>query len=46
MTQYAGLIPGLRPANEERRYKVETSSLIGLAQKQNQHWYGFMPLFT
>ena len=28
---YTGLIPGLRPANERRRYKV-TPSLIGWAQ--------------
>ena len=46
ITQYGGLILGLRQANEECRYKVETPSLIGWAQKQNQHWYGFMPLFT
>ena len=29
------MIPGLRPANERRRYKV-TPSLIGCAQTQNQ----------
>ena len=29
--QYTGLILGLRPANERRRYKV-TTSLIGWAQ--------------
>ena len=32
-----GLILGLRPANERRRYKV-TPSLIGWAQTQNQPW--------
>ena len=31
----AGLILGLRPANERRRYKV-TPSLIGCAQTWNQ----------
>ena len=31
----AGLILGLRPANERRRYKV-TPSLIGWAQSYNQ----------
>ena len=31
----SGLISGLRPANERRRYKV-TPSLIGWAQTQNQ----------
>ena len=31
----AGIILGLRPANERRRYKV-TPSLIGWAQTQNQ----------
>ena len=33
----AGLILGLRPANEWRRYKV-TSSFIGWAQTLNQPW--------
>ena len=33
--QYTGTIPGLRPANERRRYKV-TPSLIGWAQAKNQ----------
>ena len=32
-----GLILGLRPANERRRYKV-TPSLIGWAQNWNQPW--------
>ena len=31
----SGLIPGLRPANKRRRYKV-TPSLIGSAQTSNQ----------
>ena len=31
----SGLIPGLHPANERRRYKV-TPSLIGWAQTKNQ----------
>ena len=33
----SGLILGLRPANERRRYKV-TPSLIGWAQTYNQPW--------
>ena len=33
-----GLILGLRPANERRRYKV-TPSLIGWAQTKNEPWY-------
>ena len=33
----AGLILGLRPANERRRYKV-MPSLIGWVQTQNQPW--------
>ena len=33
----SGLILGLRPANERRRYFV-TASLIGWAQAQNQPW--------
>ena len=37
LNQSAGLILGLRPANERRRYKV-TSSLIGWAQTWNQPW--------
>ena len=32
---YSGLIPGLRPANERRRYFV-TTSLIGRAQAEKQ----------
>ena len=37
----AGLIPGLRPANERRRYfKFVTTSLISRAQTQNQPWNG------
>ena len=35
--QDTGLIPGLRPANERRCYKV-TASLIGWAQTWNQPW--------
>ena len=35
----AGLILGLRPANERRRYFV-TTSLIGCAQAYNQPWNG------
>ena len=35
----AGLILGLRPTNERRRYKV-TPSLIGWAQTYNQSWWG------
>ena len=34
----SGLILGLHPANERRRYKV-TPSLIGWAQTWNQPWY-------
>ena len=34
---YTGMILGLRPANERRRYKV-TPSLIGWAQTLNQPW--------
>ena len=33
----SGLILGLRPANERRRYKV-TPSLTGWAQVENQPW--------
>ena len=35
--EYTGLILGLRPANERRRYKV-TPSLIGWAQTYNRPW--------
>ena len=35
---FTGLILGLRPANERRRYKV-TTSLIGWAQTWNQPWF-------
>ena len=35
--QKSGLILGLHPANERRRYKV-TSSLIGWVQTYNQPW--------
>ena len=37
---YTGLILGLRPANERRRYNV-TPSLIRWAQTSNQPWYNF-----
>ena len=46
--EHAGLIIGLRPANERRCYKV-TPSLIGWAQTQNQPWHAIMlsdPLFS
>ena len=36
MCEYTGLIPGLCPANERRRYKV-TPSLIGWTQPCNKH---------
>ena len=36
-SSFSGLILGLRPANEKRRYKV-TPSLIGWAQTYNQPW--------
>ena len=36
-TKEPGLMLGLRPANERRRYKV-TPSLIGWAQTYNQPW--------
>ena len=39
---YSGLILGLRPANERRCYFV-TTSVIGWAQTQNQHWYSNSP---
>ena len=35
---FSGLILGLRPASERRRYKV-TPSLTGWAQTWNQHWF-------
>ena len=38
----SGLILGLRPANERRRYFV-TTSLIGWAQAYNQPWYITLP---
>ena len=41
--QYAGLILGLHPANERRRYKV-TPSLIGWAQTWNQSWMCYQKL--
>ena len=45
--QYAGLIPGLRPA-KERWHHLVTTSLIGWAQAWNQPWVDialfFMPL--
>ena len=40
IVQDSGLILGLRPANERRRYFV-TTSLIGWAQTQNQPWNWF-----
>ena len=46
--EHAGLIVGLRPANERHRYKV-TPSLIGWVQTQNQPWHAIMlsdPLFS
>ena len=36
-TSLSGLILGLRPTNERRRYFV-TTSLIGWAQDENQPW--------
>ena len=39
-----GLILGLRPANERRRYKV-TPSLTGWAQTLNQPWVPLVKLF-
>ena len=38
MGSHSGLILGLRPTNERRRYKV-TPSLIGWAQTWNQPWH-------
>ena len=40
---YAGLIPGLRPANERRHYKV-TPSLIGaaLSKQRKSHYKDMM----
>ena len=44
-----GLILGLRPANERRRYKV-TPSLMGWAQTKNQPWksecYHLLPTYS
>ena len=44
-TATTGVILGLRPANERRRYKV-TPSLIGRAQTYNQHWTIFKKIIT
>ena len=40
---WPGLIPGLRPASERRRYFV-TTSLIGWSQAWNQPWWRCKPV--